>query len=204
MILIVSFLRDEELSYALGKDGSTRKKIEQASGAILQYVGNVAYIGGTQKERKRCRDYVNWLLQQRRGNITISDVSRRDDVTEVRIPENCKGWVTGNRGSEMRRMEQDTGTFMFIALDSRGEERLLIFGSNVGSKNSSGGRSHAERLVNELVNERLRSDDFRRGRGRSDSRRPETRRRRTPPRRTSSRSPSWRSPPRGERQRSWD
>lgn len=30
--------------------------------------------------------------------------------SQVFIPENCKGWVTGNRGSELRRMEMETGT----------------------------------------------------------------------------------------------
>merc|ERR1719215_2457511 len=32
---------DDEVSYALGKEGATRKKLEQTSGAILQYVGHV-------------------------------------------------------------------------------------------------------------------------------------------------------------------
>lgn len=194
--------RDDELSYALGKDGATRKKLELASGAILQYVGHVAFIAGTLKERRRCREFVSWLLQQRRGSVTITDLTRREDVTEVKIPDSCKGWVTGNRGSELRRMEQETGTFMFMALDSRGDERLLIFSTYAGTKTGLGGRRHAERLVNEMIDEKLRSDMDRRGgrRSRSDSRRP---------RRRSSRSPSWspraRSRDRGDRgMRSWD
>eukprot|EP00435_Cladocopium_sp_Y103_P041622 s556_g11.t1 len=105
--------RDDELSFLSpipsdrGKDGATRKKLELASGAILQYVGHVAFIAGTLKERRRCREFVNWLLQQRRGSVTITDLTRREDVTEVKIPDSCKGWVTGNRGSELRRMEQE-------------------------------------------------------------------------------------------------
>jgi len=178
--------RDDELSYALGKDGATRKKLELASGAILQYVGHAAFIAGTLKERKRCKDFVNWLLQQRRGSVTVGDVSRRDDVAEIKIPENCKGWVAGNRGEELRRMERETGTFMFMANDTRGDERLLIFSVNQGTKTGHGGRRHAERLVNEMIDEKLRDDMNRRGRGRSDSRQPT---RRAAPRRFS-RSPS--------------
>merc|ERR1719229_219786 len=68
--------RDDELSYALGKDGATRKKLEHASGAILQYVGYVAFVAGSLRERRRCREFVTWLLQQRRGSVTISDISR--------------------------------------------------------------------------------------------------------------------------------
>merc|ERR1719356_1249641 len=42
--------KDDELSYALGKQGTTRKKLEIASGAILQYIGHIAFIAGTYKE----------------------------------------------------------------------------------------------------------------------------------------------------------
>merc|ERR1712048_1081828 len=61
-------LRDDELSYALGKEGATRKKLELASGAILQYVGHFAFIAGDLKERRRCREFINWLLAQRKGS----------------------------------------------------------------------------------------------------------------------------------------
>merc|ERR1719491_1638754 len=115
--------KDDELSYALGKQGATRKKLEGAAGAILEYVGHVAFLAGTLKERKRAKEFVSWLLDQRRGSVTIADIAGRDDATETHVPQNCKGWVTGNRGSELRRMEQETGTFMFMALDARGEER---------------------------------------------------------------------------------
>mmetsp|Transcript_10193 Transcript_10193/g.31701 ORF Transcript_10193/g.31701 Transcript_10193/m.31701 type:complete len:619 (-) Transcript_10193:148-2004(-) len=190
--------KDDELSYALGKEGATRKKLEMAAGAILQYVGHVAFIAGTLKERRRCKEFINWLLQQRRGSVTIPDISRRDDATEVHIPENCKGWVTGNRGSELRRMEQETSVYMFMALDARGEERLIIFSADPGSKTGSTGRMAAERLVNEMIQEKLRDDGGRGGRGRSDSRSP-SRRQRSPSRRGRSasgrRSPSRRRSP---------
>lgn len=198
--------KDDELSYALGKGGTTRKKLALASGCILQYVGHVAFLAGTLKERRRCKEFIEWLLQQRRGQVTVSDVTQRDDCTEMHVPENCKGWVTGNRGSELRRVEQETGTYMFMALDRHGDERLLIFSAHPGTKTGNGGRMHAERLINEMVQEKLRDDGSpgrggggrghsdsrgrspspRGGRGRSDSRRRS--RSRTPPRR---RSPSY-------------
>jgi len=192
--------KDDELSYALGKQGATRKKLERAAHAILEYVGHIAFIAGTRKERKRAREYVDWLLAQRRGAVTIADVSGRDDATEIHVPENCKGWVTGNRGSELRRMEEESGTFMFMANDSRGEERLIIFSADPGSKESDQGRMAAERLVNELVQEKLRDDGGRGGGGgdsRSPSRRRSQSRRRSPSRRRSRsrsrrRSPSYR------------
>merc|ERR1719346_167630 len=169
-------LKDEELSYCIGKEAATQKKLEKAAGCILQFVGNVAFIAGTYKERRRCKEFIGWLLQQMRGSVTIPDVTRRDDATEMYIPANCKGWVTGNRGSELRRMEQETGVYMFMALDGRGEERLLIFSQDPGTKTNPQGRMAAERLVNEMIQEKLRDDgggrDSRspspRARGRSD------------------------------------
>jgi len=192
--------KDDELSYSLGKQGTTRKKLETAAGAILEYVGHVAFIAGDQKERRRCREFLGWLLAQRRGSVTITNVSSRDDATEMYIPENCKGWVTGNRGSELRRMEQETNTYMFMALDERGEERLIIFCHDAGSKVSDKGRMAAERLVNEMIQEKLRDDGGRgrdsrspsrgsRGRGGGGGRRGDSRRR-SPSRRRDSRSRS--------------
>eukprot|EP00435_Cladocopium_sp_Y103_P047554 s787_g14.t1 len=116
--------KDDELSYALGKQGSTRKKLALASGCIIQYVGHVCFLAGTMAERRRAKEFLDWLLQQRRGQVTVNNIAEREDVTEVHVPENCKGWVTGNRGSELRRMELETGTYMFMALDKRGEEGL--------------------------------------------------------------------------------
>lgn len=151
--------KDDEVSYALGKEGKTRKKLALASGAILQYIGQVAFMAGTYKERRRCREFITWLLNQRKGSVTIDNIEDRDDCTEVHVPENCKGWVTGNRGSELRRMEEESRTYMFLALDKRGEERLLIFGVNAGSKMGEGGRMHAERLVNDMIQDKLRDDN---------------------------------------------
>merc|ERR1712151_245083 len=122
---------------------------------------------------------------QRRGSVTIADIAQRDDATEMHIPENCKGWVTGNRGSELRRMEQETGTYMFMALDARGEERLIIFSHDPGTKTGNTGRMAAERLVNELIQEKLRNDGPGRSNSRSPSRRRSDSRRRSPPRRRS-------------------
>lgn len=191
--------KDDELSYALGKQGTTRKKLALASGCILQYVGHLAFMAGTRKERRRCKEFIEWLLQQRRGQVTVTSTADRDDVTEVHVPENCKGWVTGNRGSELRRVEQETGTYMFMALDKHGDERLLIFSVDAGSKTGTGGRMHAERLINEMIQEKLRGDD---GRGRSDSRSPPPRRRSYSRRRSRSRTPPRRRSPSPHRRRS--
>merc|ERR1719247_1373789 len=115
-------LKDEDVSFALGKQGSTRMKLETASGCITQFVGNWAHFAGTDKERARIKQYLQWLLQQRRGDVTIGDCSKRNDCTEMHIPRETIGYVTGNRGSSLRDIEQQTSFFLFMALDNDGTE----------------------------------------------------------------------------------
>merc|ERR1712050_497433 len=105
----------------------------------------MAWMAGDYEQRTRCRDYITWLLAQLKGAVTVANASKRDDCSEVYIPSNCKGWVTGNRGAELRRIESDTGCFTMMALDGHGEERILIFSHDAGSKTSPTGRMAAER-----------------------------------------------------------
>jgi len=147
---------ESELSYALGKDGTTRHKLARASGCIMEYVGQVAFICGTIEERTRARTYLKWLLKQRAGSVYVEDLQERDDVTIVPVPREAIGYVTGNRGSSLRQVEEDSGTFCFVE-GGRGEsEQLLIFGHHKPD------RETAERLVNNLINEKMRGDDDRR------------------------------------------
>ncbi|CAE7035043.1 unnamed protein product, partial [Symbiodinium natans] len=128
--------RDEgEISYALGKQGGTRKKLERSSGAIVQYVGMVAVVSGTKAERCRVREYMKWLFQQLEGPVYVAGWEDREDCTVVDIPSDCIGYITGNRRATLGLMEEEWGTLMFFmsedgARGSRGggTERLAIFG----------------------------------------------------------------------------
>jgi len=208
----IMYLKDEEISYALGARGSTRKKLQTASGCILQYIGNYAHMAGERKERKRAMDYLEFLLAQRRGKVRV-DYEKRDDVLKVDVPTSAIGWVTGAKGSELRRVEEETGTFCFLASDRDNQERMLVFGHEDGHANKYGhgtGRQAAKQMILDLVTEKQRLDarggrrsrsrgrDSRsRGRGnfggrnnRNDSRSPSRRRIRSPSRRRGGRSRS--------------
>jgi len=144
---------ESELSYALGKDGTTRRKLARASGAIMEYVGQIAFICGNIDERTRARTYLKWLLKQRNGSVFVEDVRDRDDVTIVPVPSAAIGYVTGNRGSSLRQVEEESGTFCFVE-GGRGEsEQLLIFGHDKYD------REVAERMINNLINEKLRDGE---------------------------------------------
>merc|ERR1719197_1609512 len=148
-------MEESELSYALGKDGTTRRKLARASGCIMEYVGQVAFICGTYDERNRAKTYLKWLLKQRHGSVYVDDLKERDDVTIVPCPRDCIGYVTGNRGSSLRQVEEESGTFCFVEGGHGDAEQLLVF---CHSKND---RDVAERLINNLINEKLRSGDDR-------------------------------------------
>lgn len=124
-------IQEEDYSYALGKGGSTRKKIARASGCIIEYVGSYAYMAGNLKERRCAREYLGWLFCQRVGPVEVK-YAGRDDVTVLLVPKDCVGFVTGNKGVHLRQIEEETGTFCFIegGRDDpyRDPKPLLIFG----------------------------------------------------------------------------
>eukprot|EP00929_Paragymnodinium_shiwhaense_P071803 TRINITY_DN36469_c0_g1_i1.p1 TRINITY_DN36469_c0_g1~~TRINITY_DN36469_c0_g1_i1.p1 ORF type:complete len:1844 (-),score=533.29 TRINITY_DN36469_c0_g1_i1:697-6228(-) len=133
-------LGNDDLSFALGQGGSTRKKLAKASGCILEYVGNMAYMVGTAGERRRCRDYITWLTQQRLGPVFV-DIENRIDATALPVQSELTGLL---KGSTLRDIEQETETFCFLEGDPQTSNRLLIFGSNKG-------RKQAEKKVKDLI-----------------------------------------------------
>ncbi|CUV04071.1 unnamed protein product [Cryptosporidium hominis] len=142
-------IETEDLSYAVGKEGNTRRRLCASSGAIIEYVGNFAFIHGDLSERKRAKEYLAWLIAQRTSTVSV-DTRAREDVTVVSIPQNVIGYVTGAKGSFLRRVEDETGTFIFID-ENKGNvlERVLIF------SRSAFGRQKARDFIERRMYEKL-------------------------------------------------
>merc|ERR1719424_2060270 len=81
-------IAEDDYSYALGKGGSTRKKIARASCCIIEYIGRFAYLSGSKPERIRAREYLGWLFRQRVGPVEVN-YDRRKDVTVLPVPKDC-------------------------------------------------------------------------------------------------------------------
>jgi len=148
-------LKDADYSYALGRSGSTRRKLARASSCIVEYVGRVAYFSGTKRERSAAREYLQWLLQQRVGERVHVDHKGREDVTMIMVPSSVIGYVTGHKGSSLRTIEEETSTFCFIegaADDGEDQKPLLIFGY-------SEDRRLAETLVWEKIAQKFDETD---------------------------------------------
>eukprot|EP01065_Artemidia_motanka_P049564 TRINITY_DN823_c0_g1_i1.p1 TRINITY_DN823_c0_g1~~TRINITY_DN823_c0_g1_i1.p1 ORF type:complete len:562 (+),score=192.82 TRINITY_DN823_c0_g1_i1:63-1748(+) len=162
-------LHDDELSYALGSQGYTRKKLQNASHCIVQYIGNVAHFAGEYEERRRARRYMRWLLEQRHGSVRVKDVDGLEDVQTMTVPSECVGQLMGQKGHIMRKVEEETETFLFMARDHNDKERLFVCGHDKLN------RHRAEKMIDDEVRDILdgrgRDRDHSRGRGRDRRRR---------------------------------
>ena len=72
---------NDSAAFVLGRGGSTKRKIERVSETKMdldERAGSIE-IFGTDKQRQRARDYVNFVDQQRKGAVVI-EVDDRDDV----------------------------------------------------------------------------------------------------------------------------
>jgi len=153
-------MSSSDFSYALGAGGSTRMKLATASGCIIQYIGNVAFMCGKKDERKRGMDYLSWLIKQRKGSVSVEDAEDRDDCLIVDVPQQVVGFITGYKGSSLRSIERESSTFCFADGENRNEdkktERLLIF------SHSADNRKRAKGIVEGMVKQKMREDDERR------------------------------------------
>eukprot|EP00915_Cephaloidophora_sp_WS-2016_P007501 GHVH01010150.1.p1 GENE.GHVH01010150.1~~GHVH01010150.1.p1 ORF type:complete len:738 (+),score=94.75 GHVH01010150.1:308-2521(+) len=146
-------IANEDYSYALGKHGNTRRKLAKASGAILEYIGNFGYIAGTKIERTRAMEYFDWLKRQRTESILV-DIAGRSDAVAVEVPSDLMPNITGKRGANLRAIEHETSTFIFINGDTtkqlqqaihKESETLLIFSFDRRA------RDHAVQKVKQMI-----------------------------------------------------
>ena len=112
------------------RDKPTEEKIARVSGADLDLFENslTLEIRGTDDERKRAKKYVECVMAQRVGPVTIEDNHEDDDLTVIMVPSEAVGFVTGAQGNFLRQVEEEWGTLMFFA-DFRGRsERVEVTG----------------------------------------------------------------------------
>ena len=127
-------LKMDEMSWALGKKGATRKKLARASNCIVEYVGSVVHMSGTKRERTLAGEYLKWIMDQLVGHVEV-DTEIRDDVAVLHIPQDCVGYVTGLKRATLSRIEEEWGAFMLF-MDRKEDThrqkekaKLAIFGT---------------------------------------------------------------------------
>ena len=131
----------EDARFLIGSKGSTKAKVARVSGARIEVnpvdpnnPGNEQRIEifGDLNTRARAKQYVEWVLRQRVGKITVDLSTPRDDVSVMEIPASCTAYVTGKGGQGLRRIEGDSGTLMFFGKPTTdpedAPEKLIICG----------------------------------------------------------------------------
>eukprot|EP00494_Astrolonche_serrata_P032715 UN32984 len=126
-------LKEEEVAYVFGRMGTTKDKLARVSGAKIDLVGPELVINGPKVACKRASSYVQILLDQRHGAVTIDIENHAHDLTLVAVPTSCKGFITGKGGATLRQIEREHATLMtFCKRTDDSDEPLAIFGSRRG------------------------------------------------------------------------
>ena len=162
--LTVELMDETQFTYALGKGGNTRRKLERASGALIEYVGYHAFIAGTPGERRRGLEYLRMLLLQKDGKEVgeVLQKGDRDDLTIVPVPKDLVATISGPRGSGLRRIEDETDTFCFFETRKEGGDRAF-------QKLYVLGESRREReIAEDLFTREIRRQESQRRKGRDD------------------------------------
>ncbi|CAE8733521.1 unnamed protein product [Polarella glacialis] len=111
---VIPLLNDGELkAKVIGKKGSVRLKIAKACGSELEYIGNLAYIVGTQAERARTAAILE-LIQ----TVPTGDLDSVPEVLEamaslVTVHPEALPVVMGKQRATLNSMEDETGTMCF-------------------------------------------------------------------------------------------
>eukprot|EP00494_Astrolonche_serrata_P030680 UN30948 len=113
--------------------GTTKDKLSRVSGAKIDLMGTELHLKGTLDAVGRAKRYCQILLDQRHGAVTIKVDDLKNDLTLVRVPTSCKGFITGEKGSTLRQIEREHATLMtFCKRKDSDEEPLAIFGTRRG------------------------------------------------------------------------
>ncbi|KAJ1495971.1 hypothetical protein T484DRAFT_1924461 [Baffinella frigidus] len=127
-----------EVAYLLGRQGATKQRLANFSGARLEIDphaeggGKITIIGG-EEERRLARMCIEITLQQRNNgqvHVDLAALEKRNDLSTVDVPQAAVGFVLGARGATLREFETRFRTFMFFDNETihGDKKRLYILG----------------------------------------------------------------------------
>lgn len=131
-------------------------KLMVASGAIVRTIGQDCVIAGDLTQRRRCHEYIDWLLTIMHGGRLRIDSRDRDDVTEVKL-HNQRRRLDNDT---LRDIEAQTDTFILVGEDCAGDSCAFICSYEEGSRESEKGRVMSVKLISKLVDTQGRDDRF--------------------------------------------
>ena len=107
-------LEGPAVAYILGRDGQTKRRLENATECRVEVNTDNVEIHGSDAQRDLCKLCVSMTLQQRDGRMTIDfkDLERRDDCATFDVPKECVGFVLGARGATLRQFEERARAYL--------------------------------------------------------------------------------------------
>jgi len=104
-----------EVQYLTGKGGVTKKKIEDASATMIQYLSKELLISGKAINRTLAKELIGWVFDQlAKRPIQIDDVNERTDCRTVNVPSTCIGIVCGHNRKGLSELESQYGVLAFF------------------------------------------------------------------------------------------
>eukprot|EP00924_Labyrinthula_sp_SR-Ha-C_P008134 maker-scaffold_11-snap-gene-4.44-mRNA-1 protein AED:0.04 eAED:0.04 QI:59/1/1/1/0/0/3/117/494 len=140
-------ISDEDYGYVLGKKGSTKKKLANASGALIEYFDKKCVVLGYAAQRSRAKEYLEWMLKTKHQIPITVQTDGRDDCIVLDVDSTAIGFIQGKRGQYKRDVESFTQTLIFMQdknFDTEkpvepGLTRFLICGNLVENRNRARG-----------------------------------------------------------------
>lgn len=127
------------VAYLLGRNGATKQRLANFSGARLEIDpqgddGGRVEIIGTDIERTLAKLCIEITLQQRNNGkvvVNLEEIESRGDVSTLDVPGEAVGFVLGSKGATLREFETKYRTFMFFDNDNvrENKKRLYILGT---------------------------------------------------------------------------
>ena len=97
---------------------------------------------------------MRWLLEQRHGAVKVGNVDDMEDVQTMTVPAEAVGQLMGQKGHMLRKIEEETGTFLFMARDHSDHERLFVCGCKKSDRNA--GEKLIDQEVRDIMDDRGR------------------------------------------------
>eukprot|EP00929_Paragymnodinium_shiwhaense_P019752 TRINITY_DN13364_c0_g4_i2.p1 TRINITY_DN13364_c0_g4~~TRINITY_DN13364_c0_g4_i2.p1 ORF type:complete len:889 (-),score=76.90 TRINITY_DN13364_c0_g4_i2:66-2732(-) len=146
---VLEFDNDIDLGYVIGKNAATRMKLMRTSGCVICRVGLLLFISGSEEQRTRATEYMNWLINGRDrlvGYVGCDNPHSRNDCTLITVPDVCAGYVTGHKRNTLNDMEARNGVLIFAMTEKPAQDAQTfgIFGPLRG-------RSGAELQIRNLI-----------------------------------------------------
>ncbi|GAB5355727.1 hypothetical protein AAMO2058_000230300, partial [Amorphochlora amoebiformis] len=151
-------VKDIEVPYLLGRQGSVRAMLQKMSGAKVSVYKGQVIIEGSTLERSVCKLAVEVLLQQRVSktlNLDFQKIQNMREITSIDIPIESMGYLLGRTAQTLKRLGNAHRSFLFFnnyELDS-GMKRLYILGKHYS-------RRGVFLEVRDIVCEKLRGENW--------------------------------------------